>query len=464
MPEIVVDYTAPPTVRRFLKSDAPWRCIMGPVGSGKSSGCNVEILRRALQQERGPDGIRRSRWVVIRNTYPELRDTTRKTFEQWVPSHLGKWNEQQFTFTMRFDDVHAEVLFRALDHPDDKKKLLSLELTGAYINEMREVSKEVIDLLDTRIGRYPSKREGGPSWFGIWMDTNPWDESHWAEKHFKGAPEGHELHVQPDGLGPDAENVENLPDGYYTRLCVKKDSSWIDTYARGKVAKSTVGSIFGEWVAGLVERGRISDFRFSPIDIYTSWDLGVGDTTAIWFWKLAPEGVDVVDHYENHGKGLSHYFEVLKEKGYSYKMHWLPHDARARTLQTGVSTLELVADALGRAKVSITPHLDVDDGIAAGRWLMEQNDTRIHASNCALGVEMLRAYKFKWNPATMAFSKQPLHNLASNTADAWRYTAVVVRQTADSQPKPPPKPIKNLTHYQVTLDELWSMQQQEESY
>ena len=129
-----VTYTAPATLSRFLDSDAFVRCVIGPVGSGKSSVSVMEILIRAAAQAKGPDGKRRTRFAVIRNTYSQLRDTTRKTFEEWIPSELGTWNEQSFSFTIQKGDIDCEVLFRALDRPEDVKKLLSLELTGAYIN------------------------------------------------------------------------------------------------------------------------------------------------------------------------------------------------------------------------------------------------------------------------------------------------------------------------------------------
>jgi hypothetical protein len=129
-----VTYLAPPTLGRFLASDAFVRMVLGPVGSGKSSACNVETLRRAQEQGHGPDGMRHTRWAIIRNTYGQLRDTTRKTFEQWIPGALGEWSETAFTFNLKFNDVRAEVLFRALDRPDHVRNLLSLELTGAYTN------------------------------------------------------------------------------------------------------------------------------------------------------------------------------------------------------------------------------------------------------------------------------------------------------------------------------------------
>jgi len=122
----------PPTVSRFMRSNAPVRGIIGPVGSGKSTGCCWEVFRHAQEQTPGPDGKRRSRWAVIRNTYRELADTTVKTWLSWFPESLvGQFNRADMTHVVRAGDVEAEVLFRALDRPQDISKLLSLELTGA---------------------------------------------------------------------------------------------------------------------------------------------------------------------------------------------------------------------------------------------------------------------------------------------------------------------------------------------
>src|SRR5215813_1713624 len=102
-----------------MASDAFVRCIVGPIGSGKTSACIIELLRRASQQAPGPDGIRHTRFVVIRNSYPQLRDTTKKTFDSWIPPGVGEWHKQEFIFELKAGDVHCEILFRALDTPDD---------------------------------------------------------------------------------------------------------------------------------------------------------------------------------------------------------------------------------------------------------------------------------------------------------------------------------------------------------
>jgi hypothetical protein len=411
----------------------------------------MELLARAVGQAPGPDGVRRTRFAVIRNTYSQLRDTTRKTVEQWIPQSWGSWNEQAFAFTIDRPAsdgtrLHCEILFRALDRPEDVKKLLSLELTGAYINESREVPKHVLDVLETRVGRYPSKAQGGATWFGIWMDTNPWHSGHWGAKLFARGLDGYALFRQPGGRAPNAENVSNLPPGYYDRLCIGKDREWVSVYVDGQDASGDHGSIFGAWIATLEASKRIVAFDHPRDGVHTAWDLGKSDSTAIWFWRVNHQRqVDVLDYYEGTGQGLSHYFDVLKAKGYTYEHHWLPHDARAETLATQQTVLEQCRERLGVGKVDIVPNIGVDDGIGAARWLLEQ-PIRIHERctkpivNDRSGIEVLREYRFAWDETNQVFSKTPLHNYASHGADSFRYLAVVSKHVESMSRPVAPKP------------------------
>jgi hypothetical protein len=471
MSAVAVKYTAPPTLWRFLQSSAFIRCIVGPVGSGKSSVCVMELVRRAREQAPGPDKVRRTRFAVIRNTYSQLRDTTRKTFEQWVPDALGKWHEQSFTFTMDFPlkdgtKVESEVLFRALDRPEDVKKLLSLELTGAYINEGREIPKSVFDVLQTRVGRFPSKIQGGPTWFGIWLDTNPWPTTHWGYKTFsEDKPKGHDLFEQPGGREANAENIENLPAGYYERLCEGKDAGWVEEYVDSKYPKNDRGSIYGHLVQGLKAKGNICDFDHPKDGVFISVDLGISDSFAIWWWRFSGQGVDFIDHYEATGEPLSHYFDVIESRGWEFTKIWLPHDARARTLQTGVSTQDRFTERYPN-KTQIGPELYVADGIQASRWLLGQPGTRFH-SRCSLvtgptdldGLEALQAYRYAWDEKKQCYSKEPVHDWASHTADAFRYGAIVVKYSELRSKKKEAEKKKPLARSpdSFTLDELWEL-------
>lgn len=458
-----VAYTAPPTLAAMLKSNAFVRAAIGPVGSGKSSACIIEIVRRAVTQAPGPDKVRRTRFAVIRNTYSQLRDTTRKTFEQWLPPGMGQWHEQPFTYEIDkpLKDgtrVHCEVLFRALDRPEDVQKLLSLELTGAYINEAREMPKHVLDVLQTRVGRFPSKAQGGPSWFGIWMDTNPWPTSHWGYELFsKEKPEGFALFEQPGGREPNAENVDNLPAGYYQRLCHGKDAEWVAEYVDGKYPSSDRGSVYGDLIDGLERRGGIGEFQHPRDGVFAVFDLGVSDATSIWWWRLNEHGMpDFVDWYEATGKGMSHYFEVLESRNLELSKIYLPHDSRARTFQTGVSTLDQFLQRYP-GKVAVGPELSIEDGLAAGRWLLEQ-PVRFHA-RCDEGLKRLRAYRYVWDEVKKVFSKKPLHDYSSHTADSFRYSAQVAKAAWElTRPKPDakkPPPARDMNSF--TLNELFEM-------
>ena len=168
-------------LKSFMKNDTFFRGIRGPVGSGKSVGCCVEVFRRALEQEKAPDGKRKSRSAIIRNTNPQLRTTTIKTWLDWFPENdWGKFTwSVPYTDNINKGEIELEVIFLALDRPEDVKKLLSLELTGIWINEAREIPKSIVDACSMRVGRYPSMRDGGPSWYGVICDTNPPDVDHW---------------------------------------------------------------------------------------------------------------------------------------------------------------------------------------------------------------------------------------------------------------------------------------------
>lgn len=275
-----------PVARDFLLSDAFVRGIRGPVGSGKSTLCCAEIMRRASQQRPSADGIRRTRWVVVRNTQPELRTTTIKTWVQTFPEHRWgrfRWSSP-FTHHIKKGDIDLEVIFLALDNPDDVKKLLSLEVTGGWANEARELPKAIIDGLTMRCGRYPPVTDGsgGASWYGAIMDTNAPDVDHWwpilsgeapipdyipyEERLLLQKPDNWEFFTQPAGMietvvngelrgyevNPAAENVGNLVDGYYRNMVGGKTRSWIDIYVMNRLGHEQDGKpIYQTFASGV---------------------------------------------------------------------------------------------------------------------------------------------------------------------------------------------------------------------
>lgn len=291
-----------------MRCNAPWRLITGPLGSGKSTGSVFEILMRAQGQEVGRSGKRRTRGVVVRDTYRELCDTTKVTMDEWLPPEIYQWSESDMTYWIKYNDIECEVMLRALDNPDDVKKLMSMDLTFAWINEARFAPKAVLDTLKGRVGRFPSAKEGRVTWSGVWMDTNPPDSDHWLYKTFEeyekideiDRPDYRVFH-QPSGLSPEAENVENLLNGqrtadgrplYYARLMSGQTQAWIDAFVHGKysfiaegrpvypeyhddihTAKSPL-----EWRKGVIKLGM--DFGLTPALVLGQRLEGLGQ----WQW------------------------------------------------------------------------------------------------------------------------------------------------------------------------------------
>jgi hypothetical protein len=290
--DIRYSYAHVPTIREFAGSDARVRGLMGPFRSGKSSGCAVEIIRRACAQQPGPDGIRRTRWLVVRNTFSQLSDTTIKTVLMWLPVHLfGKYYQTDHRYVVKaFEGVEFEILFRALDRPDHISNLLSLEVTGAWVNEAREIPWAIIDAIQGRIGQWPSKAQGGCTWEGLFLDTNPPDQDSEWFRFFeeKNHPDWFaKIFKQPSGLAPNAENIPNLnrPD-YYKLLAEGKKPEWIKVYIKGEYGFVVDGKLVYEEYSDLMHLREVNPVSGRPI--IRSFDFGL--TPACAFSQVLPDG------------------------------------------------------------------------------------------------------------------------------------------------------------------------------
>jgi hypothetical protein len=247
--QIAVNFTYrhAPTLLAFHECRKRLKAVLGPFGSGKSSACIMEIFQIGLEQAPMYDNVRRSRWIVVRNTYRQLKDTTMRTVFDWFPpKFFGNYNETNHAYTITIplgDGTTAEIVmqFRALDDPDHVRNLLSLEVTGAWVNEYREIPKVIVDGIDGRIDRYPARKDGGCTYPVILMDSNPPDFDHWTYKMFEEDIHSDidlaakvQLFRQPSGLSPMAENLPFLAEGYYRNLAIGKDPDWVKVYVEGE--------------------------------------------------------------------------------------------------------------------------------------------------------------------------------------------------------------------------------------
>jgi hypothetical protein len=204
-----INYTAPKTCARFMKSQSFGRLIAGPVGSGKTTACLFELFRRACEQEPAPDGKRYTRFAIVRQTLKQLKDTVLKDITGWLEG-IAEFKVSENTIYIRVGDVRSEWLLIPLDSPDDQRRLLSMQLTGAWLSESIEMDVGLISPLAGRVGRYPAANLGGATWFGLIADTNmPSIGSPW-HKFMTETPADWQVFVQPSGMAEDAENLEWL--------------------------------------------------------------------------------------------------------------------------------------------------------------------------------------------------------------------------------------------------------------
>ncbi len=181
------------------------------------------------------------------------------------------------------------------------------------------------------------------------------------------------------------------------------------------------GAYYGNQLMELEKQGRITNVPWEPaLPVNTYWDLGIGDSTAIWFEQSVGHEIRIIDYYENNGEGLGHYIKKLKEKPYVYGEHYAPHDIQVRELSSGKSRLESARE-LG-VNFRIQPKLPIDDGIDAARnllpmmWFDKQKTER--------GLNALKSYHKYWDEENKIYSSRPEHDWSSHGADAFRGLAV----------------------------------------
>ena len=264
-----INFTPPPTVARFMKSNAFGRIIAGPVGSAKTTGCIFELLRRACEQEPAEDGLRYTRFAIVRSTLKQLRDTVLADIKDTWLSDIADYRVSEQKIYFHFGDVRSEWLLLPLETPEDQRRLLSLQLTMAWMSEAIEMPADLVSPLAGRLGRYPSGALGVPTHFGWIADTNmPTEGSPWHKMMTEEIPDL-QVFIQPGGMEDDAENLEwlvqtpetrklSLDDPeelaqrraqgrkYYERFIDMNSPAWCERYVHARFGPDPSGTaVFG---------------------------------------------------------------------------------------------------------------------------------------------------------------------------------------------------------------------------
>jgi hypothetical protein len=465
-----INYTpSGPVTRAFHASTAFVRGIKGPIGSGKSISCCMDIMMHALKQPAGRDGWARSRVVIVRNCYPELKSTTIKSWLDWFPEEVFgkvKW-DSPITHTLELGDKRVlEAVFLAVDRPEDTKKLLSLETTWLWLNEARELPKAVLDAGSGRVGRYPSAATGAGAYHPcVIMDTNPPADDHWwyrlAEEE---RPDSFDFFDQPSGLSEEAENLDwlnqtadtiLLPVGhpqrraqgriYYERLVAGKDPNWVKVYVKAEYGSVADGrAIFPEFN----ERIHVASeplVAHSGLPIFLGFDLGL--TPACVISQLTPRGqFRVLDEVVGVSIGLSQFIDtqlkpLLSMKYPNAKIISLHDPAGIQRSQADEVTCRQILKNKGLNPSSVSTNAFMPRREAVAYFLtrlVDGDPAFILSPTCKVLRKALNGdYKFKRVnvPGEERYKDVPDKNACSHIAEALQYACIHFHNPGRADPK-----------------------------
>lgn len=395
---VKINYAASPTAAAFMKSTSFGRLFAGPVGSGKTTGCIFELFRRALEQDKAADGYRYTRFAIVRQTLKQLKDTVLKDIEDKLHA-VSRYKVMDNVVYVEFGDVKSEWLLLPLETAEDQRRLLSMQLTGAWMSECIEMDVNLVAGIAGRCGRYPSGDRGVPNWFGVIGDTNmPTENSDWHRFMTDDKPKDWEVFMQPGGMEEYAENLQwltqtpatlKLPEDdprrlaqgrlYYERLTRNNNQDWVRRYVHAQFGNDPSGTaVFRDsFKTSFHVREGLEPNRFAPLLI--GQDFGRDPCSAIFqmdtrgrlicLEEVIAEDIGLEGHIEKNLR------PVLMQPRY----FGIPIIIIGDPAGTAKSTIyeETTFDVLKRMGFQTVPAPtnDLDKRLrAVESWLLKQND------------------------------------------------------------------------------------------
>ena len=417
--EIKEQIQIPDKLVPVFEGNARYRGAYGGRGSGKT---RTFALMTAIRGYQWAEAGRSGQILCGREFQNSLDDSSFEEIKQAIKSvpFLDKYYECGERY-IRSRDGNIHYVFvglrKSLDAIKSKARILL-----AWVDEAENVSDMAWQKL------IPTVREQESE---IWVTWNP--ESKYSATHQRfreNPPEGAKivsLNWSDNNWFPEVLEMERQHDK-------ETRPDFYDHIWEGEFLTFSEGAYYSAEMREAKAEGRITKVKYNPVKgVITAWDLGIGDSTSIWFAQFIGTEVHLIDYYEASGVGLDHYAKVLQDKGYVYDQHILPHDVRVKELGSGMSRLEVLAD-LGIRQVEIAPQLAIDDGIQAVRsmltrcWFDEVKSEK--------GIDCLVNYSRDWDENGKTWRLRPRHDWASHGADAFRYLAIGFRENTSNWGEP----------------------------
>jgi hypothetical protein len=429
MTEIAVSYKPRHHFIPFHSRSTRFAVMVAHRRAGKTVACVNELIARAIYSKK-----KRPHYGYIAPFINQAKKIAWEYLKEGTEGLLLK-KPNETELTVRLAHNKAEVSIYGADNPD---RFRGLYFDGIILDEFGDMAPSIwtsvlIPALSDRQGWavFIGTPKGKNHFFKIYQRAKT--EPHWY--HYM-------LRASESGVLPPSE------------LALARREMGEDEYLQEYECSfdaAVKGTYYAKQIAELEGKGRVGTESglFDPeFPVQVALDIGFTDSTALWYWQERPDGLSIIDYDEAHTETLNFYFELLNTKRYKYSTIWLPHDARAKSLQTGISTVQQFL--LANFPVRIGPQLSLQDGINVAKRMLDQC---WFSPKCENGVEALRAYHRDWNEETKSYSDRPAHDWSSHGADAFRYLCLVARER--SMPVVPSARSTIITPEPITLDVLW---------
>jgi len=430
---VEMDYCPRKVFEDFHDRTERWSVIVAHRRCGKTVLCINDLIYRALM-----DGKENGRYAYVAPYMSMAKQIAFDYLLSYSRPVMAKANQSELWVELVNG---ARIRLFGADNPDT---LRGLYLDGVVLDEYADMK---------------------PSIFGSVIRPLLTDRGGWAT--FIGTPKGHNAFWE-------VYNNATQDPSWYVKVLRASQTKLLPQAELEDAAKTMtedqylqefecdfesaiLGAYFGKEMRQLTDDGRIREVEYDPMfPVHTAFDLGYSDDTAIWWFQVVHGEIRCLDYHSSNGQPVAFYAGLLqsreKERGYVYGTHWLPHDARAKTLASNRSVIEQLGDKIPLKTIKIAPNLKLQDGIQASRLAL----TRTWFDHkCADGIECLRQYQREYDEDKKVFRDKPRHDWTSHGADAFRYLALTWKDEAQIITKDDPIRGVFVGQTDVSLNDLW---------
>lgn len=411
-----IDLTIPEQYKELFQPSKQWRHIVykGGRSSGKSTQIAISRLLKGSQKK--------LRGLCTREIQNSIQESVYKLLCDKI-DELGLNDWQKYNDKLVNSKTGSEIFFKGLHN--NIQSIKSIEgIDWCWIEEAQSVSADSITTLVPTI-----RKEGSEL---IWS-YNPLTEHDPVQELIvdKADDRTYVLHVNSDAIEQllSKEIIEE-------REKMRRDNP--DMFAHvwlGQPLTSKTGTVFGKQIAQAEIDGRIGSVPYdASAGTYTAIDLGIGDSTAIWWFQMVGQEIHFIDHYESSGEELGHYISIIKNKPYNYTTHYLPHDAKQRELQTGLTRVEFFENN-GIHNIEVLRPTNFQLGQDDINMIARPKFSKvwIDRDKCERGLKCLRAYHYEYDEKNKLLKDKPEHDWSSHSSSAFIYALIAAQESTETQ-------------------------------